>query len=262
MVTTPTDICNRALSEIGARATITIIDNSTPAGLQCGIWYDTIRQQLLRMAPWGFARKTLALTLQGQLTDSPPTSPYPWQFKYGYPADCIKVNYLLPIPPTSTTNVPVVGIPLVPYAMPSRNCRFIIGYDMVDPTDTDNDDLVPGRVILSNVRDAVGVYIADVTDPDIMDHGFKEALVAALASKLVQPLTGNAGMKGDYEKLAQMHITQARVEDANEAVPSTDHTPDWIATRGGPVYPYGGPGGFDFNLGQWYSGYDNGSWGM
>jgi|SRR5882757_7155988 len=259
MVTTPVDICNRALSEIGARATITIIDNSTPAGLQCGIWYNTIREQLLRMAPWGFARKTAALTLLGQLTDTPPASPYPWQFKYEYPVDCIKVNYILPKPPAATTDVPVVGIPLVPYAMPSRNCRFLIAYDETTIADV----VTPSKVIVSNVCHAVGVYIADVTDCDVMDRGFKEALVAALASKLVQPLTGNAGMKGDYEKLAQMHITQARVEDANEAVPSTDHTPDWMATRGGPVYPYGGPGGInDFTFGQWYSGYDSGSWGM
>ena len=261
MTTTEVQLCNRALSEIGARATITAIDNTTPAGQQCLIWYDTIRQQLLRMAPWGFARKTLALTLQGQLTDNPPTSPYPWQFKYGYPADCIKVNYILPPIPTGTTDVPIVGVPLVPYMMPSRNCRFIIGYDMVDPTDTDNDDLVPGRVILSNVKGAIGVYIADITDPDIMDHGFKEALVAALAAKLVQPLTGNAGMKDGYEKLAQMHINQARVEDANEAIPNADHTPDWIRDRGVSAFNPAWAGA-PFTEGIWFSGYDTGSWGM
>jgi hypothetical protein len=253
-MTTLVDLANRALSEIGARATLTAINNSTPQGQQVGIWIDPIRAQLLRMAPWGFARRTLALTLLGQLTDNPPASPYPWQFKYAYPTDCIRVNYILPKPPMDTTNTPVVGVPLVPYAMPSRNCRYLVANDI-------DDDAEQTKVLLSNVRDAVGVYVADVTDPDLMDQGFLEAWVAALASKLVQPLTGNAGMKEGYERLAQMHINQARVSDANEAVPSADATPDWIATRGVPAYNAGWAGA-PFMGGMWYTGYDSGNWGM
>lgn len=254
-MTTLVDLGNRALSEIGARATITAIDNTTPAGQQVGIWIDTLRQQLLRMAPWGFARRTAALTLLGELTDIPPASPYPWQFKYAYPADCFRMNYILPKPPTATTDTPVVGVPIVPYAFPSRNCRYLVSND-IDDADAQI------KVVLSNVRDAVAVYVADVIDPDLMDVGFQAAWVAALAAKLVQPLTGNAGMKGDYVKLANMYIDMARVQDGNEAVPSTDHTPDWIATRGVPSANAGWIAGAPFLGGDWYWGFDGGSWGM
>ncbi len=71
------DICNRALSEMGKSIVINSLDDPTPAATQCKLHYTAIRQQLLRAAPWGFARKTVTLSQLGTLTENPPTSPYP-----------------------------------------------------------------------------------------------------------------------------------------------------------------------------------------
>jgi hypothetical protein len=85
-MTTDVDICNRALAEIGARVIIASLAEATPAAKNCNLLYNPMRQQILRAAPWAFARKTLAITPIGLLTDNPPASPYPWLAKYLYPA--------------------------------------------------------------------------------------------------------------------------------------------------------------------------------
>lgn len=254
-MTSPTDVCNRALSEIGARTIISDLNEVSPAGVQCKLQYDTMRQQLLRAAPWGFARKTVVLSTLGLATDTPPAAPYPWLAKYLYPTDCLKMRYILPppIPPIDPTTVPDVSVQnlfAVPWCMPSREWRYLVSLD---------DTVSPARrVIVANIIQALAVYTANVTDPDLFDPLFENALVMALANKLVIPLSGNVAMKASYAQLAQAAITDARVADGNEAVPSTDHTPDWIAGRFAGGYPFTGTQ----SLGDWYGGWDNIAWGM
>jgi len=253
-------ICNRALSDIGARVLIGAITDDNPAAKQCALWYDTLRQQLLQAAPWSFARKTVVLETLALLTDTPmPEGMYPWQVKYTYPADCLRMNYILPppLPPADNVAPDVSGGPLFAngWLMPSRSWRFLPAYD----TDPDNDN-APRRVLLSNLPDATGVYVVDVEDTTMFNGSFEVALSAALAYKLVMPLTGNAGMKAGFKEIAQEELTKARVKDGNEAIPSSDHIPDWIAVRGFGAYANGFAGG-GFGLGQWYNGWSDVSWG-
>lgn len=258
-MTSEVDVCNRALSEIGSRTLISSLSEASPAGVQCALQYNALREQLLRAAPWGFARKTLALTTLGTLSAVPPTSPYPWLVKYLYPADCLKMRYILP-PPIPALNPNVVpdvsSVPLFsPWCAPSRQWRYLPAYD-----DTESP---PRKVLLANVLSALGVYTANVTDPDLWDPLFTNALVMALANKLVIPLSGNVAMKESYFKLADQAVMQARAVDGNEAIPTTDHVVDWIATRAVGGWPFNGAGlGGGDALGSWYSGYDNVGWGM
>lgn len=233
-MTSPADLCNEALSEIGARATITDLLQPTQEAINCNIWYDRLRKALLRTAPWGFCRTTAQLTQLGAVTNTPPDNIYPWAYKYLFPADCIKFRYILPPPPSLTgANVvpPETGFPLLtsPWAMPNRNARYVVSTEMVQLIDGITQ---PRKVILTNQPTAYGVYSGDISDPDMFDEGFHQALVAALESKLIMPLTGDASMKKDFEQMAQLRIAEARAADGNEAIPSTDHTPDWIMARG------------------------------
>ena len=261
-MTAPVDIGNRALSEIGARVMISSMDENTVAAANCKLWYNTMRQMLLRGAHWGFARATAPLSLLGTLEDG--TSQYPWRFMYAYPADCLKVRYLVVHPDTSDAgSAPAVGDTLFQNwnAMPSRNNRFLVANQ---PVTSDIGGVTSSagkiRVILSNVPNAWAVYTCDETDCDIFDPLFENALIMGLASKLVIPLSGNAGMKASYVQLAQDALIQARVADGNESVPSVDHTPDWIATRGWPSYADAGIAGTPM-LGTWFNSWDNVSWG-
>ncbi len=256
MAVTKEQICNQALSDIGSRVLINnFTTDTTPAAVQCRLWYDTMRQALLQAAPWALARKLLPLTKLALLSDNPmPTDMYPWLVKYTYPTDCLRVNYILPPPlpplPDGTPNVSGGPVFTNPWGMPSRANRFIPSYDENNGT--------PRKVLLSNLLDAYAVYVKDVTDPTFFDASFEKALVAALSYKLVMPVTGNVGMKTTYAKIAEDEITKARVKDGNEAIASSDHTPDWIATRGlsPPLASAGG-----FSLGNWYNGYIDMSWG-
>lgn len=256
MVTTAVDICNRALDEIGARVIVTTLNENTPQAKVANRQYDATRQQLLRAAPWGFSRKTALLVNEGLLSAVPPASPFPWQAKNTYPTDCLKMHYILPQP----TSAQVAGIPTVgdtvfaPWCSPSRNFRYIPAYDPGSVS-------FPGahRVLLTNVTPVLGVYTFDVTDPLMFDSLFENALVMMLANRFCNPLSGNVKMKMSYAQLAQAAIVEARVADGNEAVPSTDHVPDWIQARGMGGNVNGGSGA---NLGMWYSGYDDINWGM
>lgn len=244
-MTSVADICNQALAEIGARATITSLDDPSKEAAACKIFYDSCRVQLLRAVHWGFARMTQPLTELGNLQAG--TSVYPWAYKYAYPADCIRLRYVLCQPPTGYT--PPVGESLFfnSFQMPSRDNRFLVSNDGTQ------------RVILSNVQNAIAVYTFDNTDLDTWDSFFGNAMNSALAARLAIAISGNVGMKQQFEAEAAQSIIDARVADANETLSSTDHTPDWIRARGVPAYA--GPIGV-YGLGMWYQGYDTGAWGM
>ena len=250
-MTSPVDICNRALSDIGAQATITSLDDPGVEGVNCKLWYDKLRTMLLRSAHWGFARAQVGLSELGNLQAG--TSAYPWQYKYQYPSDCLKVRYLLypQVLSSASSGIPLTGDSWAGEGlMPSRANRFLIASDK-DGAGANR------RVILSNVQQAVGVYTADIADPYMFDPLFEDALCAALSARLILPITGNAGMKSSFEQLVLAKVTSARVADGNEALPTSDSTPDWIRTRG--ISPY-----FDLgigSLGSFYGSWDQLGWG-
>lgn len=252
-MTTDVDICNRALDEMGARVIIASLGEATPQAKACTRQYTALRQQILRSAQWGFARKSLIAVPTGLLSANPPTSPYPWAAKYAYPADCLKVRYILPTPTANGGGgiAPNVSS-LTPndWMMPSRRNRFLPAYD---------DAVLPAtKVLLSNVVNINIIYTVDVVDPDLWDSLFTNAMVMGLANKLVMTLSGNVKLKGTYAQLAQQSILDARVADGNEAIASSDHTPDWIATRG--IGQLMLPN-FDFNLGSWWGADEDIAWG-
>ncbi len=261
-MSTKLEIWNQALSEMGARVAVDTLSDTTPQARQCQVFYDVVRKQLLRSAPWGFARKTAVLDVLGLFTDDPPAADYPWLVKYAYPDDCLKMRYILPPITFPLGTAPNVSSgTLVPWCAPSRAWRFLPAYGTV-PGATDEDPPVPTKVLLANVLDAWGVYTADVEETEFFDSLFEGALVSALASKLIMPLSGNVNLKKGFVALASDAITQARVADGNEAIPSSDHVVDWIAGRAvWNQWTYGSTGFGAGTPGTWYSGYDN-AWGM
>lgn len=83
----PVDIANMALYRVGSSIRITSLDESvekSEAVRQAGFWYPIVRDQVIASAPWGFARKSVALAAVADTT-------FPgWQFVYQYPTDCIQ----------------------------------------------------------------------------------------------------------------------------------------------------------------------------
>lgn len=246
----PVDICNMALSKMGARVKINSLQTDvSPAAVNCNIWYNHLRRLLLRSAPWGFARTTVLLTQTGSILNNPPNNDYPWLFNYAYPADCVRFRYLVPSPPPQqTVSPPIAGQPLVwyPWMAPNRANRYVVS------------NVQDAKVITTNLDMAIGVYNKDVTDCDLFDEGFVDALSAALANELIMPLAGNVALKSGFVNIAKMSLDEAKAADGNEAIASVDTTPDWIAVRGGYSDWYnGGPSAFawgQYNC-DWSGGY-------
>jgi hypothetical protein len=262
-MTSPVDVAQRALYEAGTRTEIASLDDRGPTGAVVRSFYASCRQQLLRAAQWGFARRTAPLSLLGSYNTTPASSIEPFLFKYSYPQDCIKVRYLFRpwgavIQGDIAPGVPPTGQPIPSFRRgPPRGSRFLPSTDV----DASGQDI---KVILTNLPSADAVYTRDVTNPDVWDSLFTEALVQYLAYKFCVPLSGNIKMRADYRQAAQMAILTARAADGNEAISSTDHVPDFIRARGsaGAFPDHSGLGVWaGEDAGFFWGGYDDIEWG-
>lgn len=213
---TEVDVYNMALSAIGARSSVSEVDEDSEEAAACTLWYDTVRDNVLEAANWPSANafKRLAVTVERDFSeDWLITDPHP-DFRYAYspPADMLRPRFL------STWE------------------RFTVG-------------LVNGqKKIMANTEDAILAYTAKQTVIDAWDASLKMAIVYALAGFVAIPVTGKLARGQWALGLANELILQARVRAANEKENSFESIPDWIAARGysGAVsptryaYPLGG----------------------
>lgn len=90
----------------------------------------------------------------------------------------------------------------------------------------------PQRVILTDQPNATLVYCRDVTDINVMDDTFQEALVRVLGAAITIPLAGDKTLAKMAVEEANRIIEDARSDDGNEGLTVNDITPDWIRVRG------------------------------
>ena len=290
-MTTVTDVANLALDATGIDIQVGSMEEGGRTANLLLRAYAKCRQELLRGAPWAFARKQMPLQLladaSGQtpnvLTTVPGTQ---FLYEYGYPIDCMRMRYipqnplLMPGVPTgnitpSNPSPPLTSGNTTPIAMgtPIRPSLFVVTNDpniLADPNS--NWAMEQGQsptgctVILSNVPSATMVYTFDATAPSLWDPQFRSAIVAYIASEIsVAVWTRNPTlglkMRADQIALAKNKILEARVADGNEMSVSTSHLPDWMRVRhvGGPYsagYSPFGAGGFEgAGFGTWGGGW-------
>lgn len=110
----------------------------------------------------------------------------------------------------------------------------------------------PQRVVLTNQEFATLCYTQQVTDPNVWDPSFREALYTVGGGKILMALVGNRDRANDLIKIGNDIIRAARGDDGNEGLTINDVTPDWIRARGVNYTEglYSGP----------YQGYDWGSY--
>lgn len=165
------DVVNAALVRIGFRDRIGSIWEGSEASKAAIDIYAQTRDAVLRSQAWGFAERDLALTL---LKTAPPggygitawSSAYPilpFIYEYSYPSDCLDVRSLRSTPP------------FMPVFDPVPNTFRIANDNSLAP---------PARVILTNLKSAICVYTAQVTDMTTWEPMFGESLIAALAERM------------------------------------------------------------------------------
>jgi hypothetical protein len=135
--------------------------------------------------------------------------------------------------------------------------RFKVGIDQINlntglPATLGADQ----KVIWTNQEQAILCYIKRVIDPDVWDSQFEQAMVSALAARLVFALTGDKGLANLKITEANGFVQIARAGDGNEGLTVNNVTPDWIRIRGidGP-FDYGWTPNTNFDWGNMLSVY-------
>lgn len=183
-------ICNQALDEIGYERHIGhIYEGTRAARALLNAWGQT-RDGLLEVVQPDWARKSDNLVLVksapnivNDTAEYPVwTSAYPdfpWLYEYAYPADCITPLQIA----TVNLSVPVWRPRAKPFRVASNNR------------------------ILTNIPNAILVYVAKVTDPDEWHSAFIEMMITTLAKKIEAELKP--------ERPAQRRQQQQQQQNAN-----------------------------------------------
>lgn len=209
-------IWNRACGLIGTQTQIATENEDSTEAHNCGIYYDPVRQAILRAHTWNFARRQETLTELGNADDG--TSLTPWFYKYAYPSTCLRFRYVMPVISASTS---------IPESLWTAQppIRFIMSSD----TDSGGN---PRNVLLTNQNAALGVWTWDVELLDLWDALALDALAHGLAAKLAIPLTGDKALAKAKIDEASSIIQTAKAMDGNEGLRIQEHVPDWIRVRG------------------------------
>jgi hypothetical protein len=246
-MTAVVDIANRALSAIGTRSQIADMSEDSNEARSCKLLLEPLRDELLRMAPWNcaFTFSNLSLVCSAPGTPENPNAGSstwdkgipapPWSYEYAYPSDCLRPIYIVPQFTTGfTSGVPITtavtgGAPAFWNGPP---VRYKVAVDQIGLDGKPSAGGVDQRVILTNQEQAILAYVKRVVNPDVWDDQFQQALVAALAARMVISLTGDKGLAQLKISEANQYIMMARTSDGNEGLTVNDVTPDWIRTRG------------------------------
>lgn len=242
MVQTVVNLCNRSLMSIGARATIASLDEGSIESNACSVLFSSTYEALVRTAKWNCFTAQVTLTLLAAATGTPenpngttmPLPPTPWLYQYAVPSNSLAIRYLVPSNPASTG-----GIPITPAAIASAvyiPSAGRINYAVAAAVDASNN---PISVILTNQSQAQCVYSINQPNPITWDSQFQAAFVATLGAYLVPALSLDIPLMQICIKTAEAAIAMARAADANEAVVSQDHVPDWMRARAGSGYGAG-----------------------
>lgn len=213
-MTSSVDICNAALSHIGAEGQVTAIDppdGSVEAGY-CARFYPMARRQAIEQsAPrWAQVRAALA-----EVTNTSSV----WLHAYAIPSDCLKPLRVLTV---GDANV------------------FLTTDQAFDWFRLDERNSAPftteGDVLRTNEPEVVLLYVKDVTDTSKYPPMFSAAVGMLLAGYLAGPIIKgreSINIGTGWTQAGQNALEAANLSDANASSErGSDYLPDSIRARG------------------------------
>ena len=205
------EICNMALSHIGASAIVSIGENSKEAE-KCRLFFDNCLEAVLSDGNWQFRRQTKRLTLidQEKVSDKL-IRPTNWSYMYAYPSDVIKV----------------IGV------MPDYREYINFWYDNeLDHYEGFQEfEIMQGKndkVIVTNVCDAIACFSLKTTDITQLSDTLVTAFSHHLASKISMPIVGGRegrAIKKDNEDDYKEAIRTAKTHDISQKNINKKHSP-------------------------------------
>lgn len=195
------EIWNEAMSEHLGVASITSLTESSPAGEQCRLHYDSVVATLLEAHWWVWARARVTLT---SITNDRPTE---WSYKYYMPGEIAAIRWVND---------------------PDTARGLLASHQSADaPRETSAD------YIYTDVASAVMEYTALITDAQVWPARFIDAVKATLAARSCLALTENGRLRQDTYRLAETYLERAIVHDeANATQYDWEPVPDWLRVRG------------------------------
>ena len=212
-----TDICNMALSHVGADTAVTSIsppDGSVEAG-HCARFYAIARAEMLEDHTWTWskARATLAETTNASTI---------WAYAYALPSDCL-------------SPVRVLQQSILFDFLTQPFPTLVTADELEQWTERGSADFeVEGQVLYTHEPDAVLLYTRDITDTTKFSMKSVVALSYLLASYLAGPIIkGEPGATAaaKFRQAYDLKKGQAAAGDANGSSERAEHVPDFIRAR-------------------------------
>lgn len=204
-------IFNWAIAALGSRSRVQSPTESSVEAEACLLFYENVRDQILRSAPWDCARayKRLAQSAENDGADAwVATDPAPgWRFAYSTPSDFIWPRFM------------------------STFTHFELGVNSMNQKVIYTNDEAP-ILCYTKRQELVGIWDADL----------QSAVAFALAAHICLKITGSTQKVELTTRQAIDKILSARQNAANAPNYSFDTVPEWISARGygggAPVNPY------------------------
>lgn len=175
------DICNMALAQLGQEP-IASLEQDDERARRFRLFYEPVKQEVLRTHHWGFACGESSLDLLDTLSEGK------FPYVYAYPQDCLFVRKVF----AAATN----GNP----------APFQEGY---------RHDF-QARVILCALPQAKVQYTRDVKDSSVFDAAFVKAFSLALAADLAVSLTGDSALGQRITQKYLLALDEARRSNMTE----------------------------------------------
>jgi hypothetical protein len=170
---------------------ITSLDEDSVNARACNACFEELKQSEIRKHKWRFAIDRVELAADA-------SSPaFGKENSFTLPADCLRV--------------------IAPY--PEMNLEEL-------------DWEIEGGKIYTNDDDPLYVrYLKNITDPNLMDPTFREALAARIALELCEQLTQSNTKKAELKEDYKDSIRDARKANAIESVPARGPEDSWVTGR-------------------------------
>lgn len=169
-----------ALAAIGHSQYIDNINERSKEADNCKLFYDSAKQEVLRLARPQFARKWEHLALVRKNPNSE------WLYEYRYPDDALKVLYIVS-------------------HEPALNPRVLFHWGSNGQQ----------KVIYTNEPEATAVIVAD-TDEQFFDAVFASLLSLKLATYLAMPMAVDPAIQSNVEQRYMIKMNEAMAAIANE----------------------------------------------
>lgn len=199
-MTSTVAIYNKALAYIGQSVTVSDVSERSKEARYCTMFYEDCLDQMLSDFDWPFATAQVYLADIGSPLD-------PWLYRYGYPANCLKVQRLLSPGMQQVT----VADERIPYQL---------GYGE------------SGTVVHTNQREALMRYTVKVRDPNRLSALAVDALALLLASRIAMPIAAKPDLAGNALNLYSEAIGKARVHAFEQAQEQPWPAPEFVTVRG------------------------------